>query len=47
MHEVLELLGAIAVGLVALVGLGFGTVFAANIAETRESELTQEFLVVG
>jgi hypothetical protein len=47
MHELLELLGNIAIGLLALVGVGFGAIFAANIAETRESELTQEFLVVG
>jgi len=43
----LELLGAILMGLVALFGVGFGTVFAANVGETRESEADGVFLVVG
>ena len=47
MEELLEVLGAILVGLVAMFGLGFGALFAANVGETRESEADGVFLVVG
>ena len=48
LEELLEVLGAILVALIALLGVAVGTVFAANVGETRDREfdLMESFLVV-
>ena len=48
LEELLEVLGAILASLIAMFGVGVGTVFAANVGDTGEPEydLIESFLVV-
>jgi hypothetical protein len=48
LEELLEVLAAILASLIAMFGVGVGTVFAANVGDTGEPEydLIESFLVV-